>query len=470
MRALLDDGPLIVMVGNARAVPVLVMVVVAAATPLVVAPCPPIASVPSIFIASASTVDQAMSKSRFTQALPFQRAIPRALVTPLSVSKIPPASTVPSGRTVIASTSTDPLGVYLAPITTYHSYNYILNCAPGNVGVLELELPRSFNTALLFRDGRLGPWRSINGRPPYHDNGALYTIETLRFRSTYTFVRAYHMTGLMDRRIIAYAAGSSYSKKAAAPADNQLKAFWTENAGASIVGVDRDGVETQADISAYVTTQANLGQGASVAKAAARRKLLNVAQELCEASTTAGTYMTFEIIAPTETTLELRTYTTQRGVDRRAGTASPVILREQAGVLENAQLEIDWHNEKTFVIAGGMGEGTERLIATALDTTRMGVSPFGRIEDFADMSNVGDLTALQDDAGAGLRYGRPIITFTGDLIETPVLTRSIQFDLGDMLTAEDPQTRQQYDVRLDRVSESMDSSGRKTEIALRSVT
>ena len=361
----------------------------------------------------------------------------------------------------------DPSGNHLIEIANYLSYSYVLNCAPGNVGVLELELPRNFNTSLLMRDGRIGPWRSINGRAPYNDNGAQFLIETVRYRSTYTFVRASHATGILDRRIIAYSAGSSYSQKSAAPADDQIKTFWAENAGASIVGADRDGVETQADISAYVTSQASLGAGASVAKAAARRRLLAVAQELCEASTTAGTYMTFEIIAPTESTLELRTYTTQRGVDRRFGTSNPVILREQAGVLENAQLEIDWRNEKTFVVAGGQGEGTQRLIATALDTTRMGVSPFGRIEGFVDMSNVADSASLQDDADAGVRYGRPVVTFTGDLIETPALTRGIQFDLGDMVTAEDPQTRMQYDVRLDRVSES---SGKPADIALRSVT
>jgi hypothetical protein len=361
----------------------------------------------------------------------------------------------------------DPFGTKLATIADYASFMYVLNCAPGAVGVLELELKRGFDTSLLMRDGRIAPMRSINGRPPYNDNGAQFLIETVRHRSTYTAIRAWHATGLLDRRIIAYAAGSSYAAKSAAPADDQLKAFWAENAGASISGTDRDGLETQADISAYVTTQANLSAGASIAKAAARRKLLAVAQELCEASTTAGTYMTFEIIAPSESTLELRTYTTQRGVDRRASSGSPVILREQAGVLENAELEIDYHNEKTFVVAGGQGEGTARLIATALDTTRMGVSPFGRIEDFLDMSNVADAASLQDDADSGLRYGRPVITFTGDLIETPALTRGIHFDLGDMLTAEDPQTRQQYDVRLDRITES---SGKAAQIALRSVT
>lgn len=363
----------------------------------------------------------------------------------------------------------DASGNHLIEIANYASYSYVLNCSPGAVGVLELELPRSFNTAFLFRDGRIGAWRAINGRPPYLDNGAIFTIETMRYTSTRTLVRAYHATGIMDRRIIAYAAGSSYAKKSATFADDQIKTFWAENAGASIVGADRDGVETQADISAYISTQANLSGGASIAKAAARRKLLAVAQELSEASAMAGVYMTFEIIAPTETTLELRTYTGQRGVDRRASTASPIILREQAGVLENATLEIDYHNEKTFVIAGGQGEGTERMIATAPDTVRMGVSPFGRVEDFLDMSNVNDSASLQDDADYGLYHGRPLITFTGDLIETPALTRGIQFDLGDLLTAEDPQTHQQFDVRLDRITESMDTNGRKTQVALRNI-
>lgn len=364
----------------------------------------------------------------------------------------------------------DTFGNHLIEIANYHSFSYVLNAAPGNIGVLELVLPRSFNTALLMRDGRIGAWRSINGRAPYLDGNAIYLIETLRYTATSTLIRAYHATTLMDRRIIAYAAGSAYAQKSAAPADDQIKTFWNENAGSSISNANRDGVETQADISAYVSTQPNVSAGASVAKAAARRKLLAVAQELCEASTTEGTYLTFEIVAPSENTLELRTYAGQRGVDRRASSGSPVILREQAGVLENAQLEIDWHGERTFVVAGGQGEGTARMIATALDTTRMGISPFGRIETFVDMANVADSASLQDDADAELRYDRPVITFTGDLIETPALTRGIHFDLGDIVTAEDPQTRTQYDVRLDVVTETGDSNGRKSQIKLRSVT
>lgn len=364
----------------------------------------------------------------------------------------------------------DPLGNHLIETAAFESLDFVLNCTPGGIGVLELSLPDSVDTSLLMRDSRIGVWRSISGRPPYLDNGAIYLIDFFEFTATKTFIRASHATSLMNRRIIAYAAGSSYTTKTATNADNLIKTFWKENAGASIVGADRDGVETQADISAYVTTQANLSQGASVAKSASRRTLLNVAQELAEASTTAGTYLTFEIIAPTESTLELHTYATLRGVDHRAGTLNEVILSESRGNLENAKLTIDYTNEVTFAIAGGQGEETIRLIATTADTTRMGLSPFGRIEKFFDMANVADMTSLQDDADAGVRNGRPVILFTGDLIETPALTRGIHFDLGDMVTAEHPRTRQQFDCRIDVIRETISNQGRRVQCGLRSVT
>jgi len=368
----------------------------------------------------------------------------------------------------------DAFGVHLKEIPDYASLSYVLNSTPGGVGVLELTLPRSVNTSLLLPDGRLGVWRSISGRPPYLDNGAIYLIRSFEFSATQTFIRAEHATKLLDRRIIAYAAGSTYTSKGPDFADDLIKEFVNQNMLAGIVSADRDGAETQADVSAYLSKQGDLGLGATLSKAAARRTLLAVAQELAEASTTAGTYLTFEIIAPTESTLELRTYATVRGVDHRATSGQPIILREQAGVLENAKLTIDYTNERTFIIAGGQGEQTNRLIQTASDATRMGVSPFGRNEDFRDMSNVSNTTALQDDADAALWADRPLIYFTGNLIETPALTRGIQFDLGDMLTVEDPQTRQQYDVRLDIIHESITNSGgetsRNVDIGLRSIT
>lgn len=372
----------------------------------------------------------------------------------------------------------DPFGAPLTEVACYGTpdvdasasagLDLVLNCAPGGVGVVEASLPLSINPQFLMEDGRVGVWRSINGRPPYLDNNAIHLIRTLKYTSTGYFLRAYHATKLLDRRIIAYAAGSTYCTKAAAPADDLIKAFFNENMLAGIVGADRDGVETYADVSAYLTKQANLGQGASIAKAAARRKLFDVCTELAQASATAGIYLTFEILAPTEGTLELRTYTGQRGVDHRVGTTNPILLSELRGNLANAELTIDYDGTNSCIVAGGQGEESNRLIGTAFDSARASTSPFGRNERFWDASNVATQAAVDDEADAQLRQSRPLVYMTGALMETPGLTRGIDFDLGDIVTAE--QSGQQYDFRLDMIHESIRADGRKMDCGLRSVT
>lgn len=345
----------------------------------------------------------------------------------------------------------------------------MLNASPAGVGTLQLTVPGSFNADLFMRDGRIIPFRAIAGRPPAMDNGACYLIERLDFPLGYIQVTARATKSLADRRIVAYDAGSSYASKAAAAADDQIKTVWKENAGASIVAADRDGVETQADISAYVTTQANLSQGQSIAKAFSRRVVSDVARELCEASQTAGTYLTYDILATSETTLELQTFAVARGVDHGSTSSSPVILSVGRGNLANPVLTRDYSQECTFAIAGGTGTQTDRQIATQLDLVRMGASPFGRIERFFDMANVSDAAQLQDDADAGVRNGRPLIYMVGDLIETPATTRGLHFDLGDIVVMEDPRTRQRFDARIDMLRVAVAMGGQRSMIGLRSL-
>lgn len=365
----------------------------------------------------------------------------------------------------------DPFGAHQATISNFTdaggpALDYTLNV--GQAGVLTLTVPASFRSELFMADGRIGVWRSIAGRPPTLDGEAIWLIRRIAFKNNATTITALHANHLLNRRIAAYPAGSSYTSKSADQADDLIEVIVSENFGAGISSADRDGAETQADVSAYLSTQPSAGLGATVAKAFTRRKIGEVVRELCEASTTAGTYLTAEIVAPTENTLHLRTYATQRGVDHRATSGQPVILSPENGSLENAELVVDYTDETTFTIAAGQGEGVNRLIATASDTTRMGLSPFGRIERFVDMSNVSDATQLQDEADAALRAGRPRITLTGDLVETPKATRGIHFDLGDLVTVEF--RGKQYDCRLDVVKETVSKGGRRSQVQLRSVS
>lgn len=369
----------------------------------------------------------------------------------------------------------DPFGNLLAIITNFvdspegggSALGYTLNV--GNIGALRLTVPATFDDSLFRLDGRIGVWRSINGRTPTLDGETIFLIRTWEYTQTTTTITAYSANHLRGRRIIDYFAGSSYSSKTApAAAGNLIKTFVSENMLAGIGGADRQGAETQADISAYLSNQANLGDGQLLAMQCAWRNLNDVIRELCDASTYAGTYMACDIVAPSEQTLELRTYATVRGVDHRASSAAPVILSPDAGSLANCKLTIDRSAEVTFAIAGGAGEQEQRLIATALDTARMGESPFNRIEQFGDYSNISDASALQDVADAMVRAGRPRIEFTADVVETDGATRGIHYDLGDMATA--AFRNQQYDCRLDVIEVAIGGGAQVSRAKIRSLS
>lgn len=367
----------------------------------------------------------------------------------------------------------DPAGNVLAEVANFvdnpegggAALDYALTV--GGVGALQLTLPATFDAGLLRLDGRIGVWRSINGRPPALDGQAIFFIRTWIYTEATTTVTAYHATSLLERRIVAYYAGTSYSDKAATAAGDQIKAVADENLGAGISAADRIGAETQADISALVDIQADLGDGASIAAQDAWTNLYDLVRDISDGSTEAGTYLAAEIVAPTESTLELRTYEGQRGVDHRASSGAPVILSQAAGSLTNARLVVDHRDEKTVVIAGGAGEGAERLTATAVDSTRLGASPFNRVEVFGDYTNISDAATLQDKADALLRASRPRIEFTADVVETDGATRGIHYDLGDLVTAEF--RGQQYDCRLDVIGVTVGGGQQRSTARVRYV-
>src|SRR4030095_10760821 len=131
---------------------------------------------------------------------------------------------------------------------------------------------------------------------------------------------------------------------------------------------------TQADISAYVTTQANATAAPIVRLTFAWENVGDLIRTLCDASVLNGTYLTTEIVAPTENTLEIRTFTGQRGEDRRASNLGSLLFTEDRGNLANALLTVDRTEEITFAYAVGADGVYRRANEFALDTTRMAES------------------------------------------------------------------------------------------------
>jgi hypothetical protein len=367
----------------------------------------------------------------------------------------------------------DPFGGLLAMVTDFAdprqggdggaALSY--GISTGQVGQLDLTLPVGFDDTKLLLDGRIEVWRKVGNLPAKRDGDAQFLIRRWDYGDEQTSITAYHVNDLLRRRIINYYAGTTYSSKTATAADNLMKAFASQQLGSGIVGADRIGSETMADISTYLAIQANLGAGASMNKAAAWRNLFDLLRDLCDASTEGGTYLTFDVVATSPASLELQTFTGQRGVDRRASSGQPLIFSVTRGNIENVNLRVDRTDEVTFVTGGAQGEGTFRTTATDSDNVRMAESPLNRREVFIENVNLDSATTLGYECSQRLREGRPKITLSADVVETATCTRGVHYDFGDYVTIE--HRGQQYNTRIDAVGVSLNNREQISRIQFR---
>jgi hypothetical protein len=346
----------------------------------------------------------------------------------------------------------DPFGVRLADASNFLTLEY--SRVVNNVSTLKLTLPGDFNTQFIRNpDGRVEVWRKLDSGREYLDTDTVWLIKKVDQKVDASGLQSIVVeadTPLCvlrePGRFVNYYAGTAQAQYTAAAADNQIKQLAREQIGSSATSTR--------DLSAYISIDANLSLGASVAKSFAWRDCLKVMQEFADASTTAGTYVAFDIVADTPTTLVFRTYTQQRGVDHRfPGGVNPVLISPDMGNLGETLLSVDYRNEITWVTAGGKGDAGARLIANVQDTARQGVSPFGLREYFKDATQYDSLTGLGAEADATLRSGRAKTIFQGKLIDTPDSRYGVHWAWGDYVTAQ--AFGQLIDCRIEAISVSV---------------
>lgn len=329
-------------------------------------------------------------------------------------------------------------------------YSRVVN----NVSTLKLTLPGNFNTQYIINpDGRIEVWRKLDSGREYLDTDTVWLIKKVTQKIDASGLQSIvveadtPLSVLREPgRFVNYAAGSAQATYAAAPADNQIKQVARENIGTSAAG--------SRNISAYITIDPDLSLGASVAKSFAWRDCLKVMQEFADSSTTAGTYVAFDIVSDNPTSLVFRTFIQQRGVDHRfPGGINPVLISPEMGNLGEVVFSQDYRDEITWVTAGGKGDGSARLIANVQDTTRQGVSPFGLREYFKDATQYDTTTGLSAEANATLRSGRVKTIFQGRLIDMPDSRYGVDWAWGDYVTAQ--AFGQLIDCRIEAVSVSI---------------
>lgn len=333
----------------------------------------------------------------------------------------------------------------------------------NSIGSVVLYLSPRYPLDLFRRDCRL--WIERQARP-----GAQWKLLGERFwlvrrkglkladNGQYTLrIVAYDPNYILDAPIVAYAAGSTQADKTD-NADDMMKAIIRENLGSLAT-------DTARNLSAYISVAADVGTAPSIDKAFAWQNVLKVLQDIAKASTQEGTYLAFDLVATNPNSLQFRTYTTQRGADRRwpsTGRAAVVLGPDN---LSSVEYEFDATNERTVGYAGGAGEEEDRLIETASDATRLLQSPFARREIFRDVRNIDDPADLEDEAKAAVRGGIPVETYTAAYVESSKLL-GVHFDFGDYVTINFAGTN--IDCRIDALKIKVDNGDEKVDIVFRS--
>lgn len=343
-------------------------------------------------------------------------------------------------------------------------------------GVLELTLPAEFDFSLLKVDGQFEIYREYGltgmrlegdtsffirriGRPTF-ENG-------VKVRK----VTAYSALDLMKRRIIPYVAGSSYAEKVDIPWDDMLREIVYENygPGASYAGASY-GDDPARNLEPWLTVEPYFHWGASfpTTHSFPWRVVLNTLQDIVNEVRSNGVYCTFDVVRVGPAEFEFRVFLGPRGIDHSAGSANPVIVSEDRYNLSMPDIDEDWQEEKNFIYAAGQGQEENRLVLTAQDDARIGISPFNRQEFLSDARNVYLPESVQSEADTALEANRPRKVFTGMITQTEGCIYGVHWGWGDIVTAE--YEGQSFDCYVEAVTVSIDANG--TEIVqgqLRSV-
>jgi hypothetical protein len=342
-------------------------------------------------------------------------------------------------------------GVRLALLDTISSLTYLR--AVNAVGQFSLTLPANYDIeALIAKDRMIEVWRNgvlrLAGfvlKPRYYQN--IDGVDLIELSGP-------DSNDLLNRRIVAYAAGSAQASQTN-QADDLCKQVVRENLGASAIAA-RDWT------SLGFTVAADVALGPSITKGFAWKNTLATLQAIVATAWVAGTRVYFDVVpVPSSPYMgfEFRTYINQRGADRTYAGGTPTVFGPEWGNLEAPDLTYDYSNEATYVYGGGQGEGPGREIIPVSDATRLGQSVWGRREAFADASNEASTAGVTAKANQRLREGAPMTRFTGALKDTDQTRFGLDWDFGDAVVCS--YRGRQFDAIVNTVKVSLDGNGQE---------
>lgn len=260
---------------------------------------------------------------------------------------------------------------------------------------------------------------------------------------------------LLDRRIVAYAAGNALSD-ITDEANQMLATIVDSNMGATAF-IDEAGRPRALDAAHFTVATVASGTAPSVSRRFAWRDVFPILQEIADASRDLGTPLYFDIVSTGPARFEFRTYMNVRGVDRTITSGlNPVIFSKELKNLDSPSMREDWSNEHNYVWGGGQGEEEDRVIDPEDDVFRMHRSIWNRREVFQDAREEDTTLGVANKAFRRMQHDRPRLRFTGRLLDTPNSRYGIDWSFGDKVTA---RYHGEYDGIVDAVRHMIDNEG-----------
>ncbi len=283
------------------------------------------------------------------------------------------------------------------------------------------------------------------------DVGQIRTENEFFIRTVITSRNSMQFTGygaeeMLGRRIVAYAA-SSTDTVATLPADDLMKFVVTGNLGIG-AAVDRQ--------LPGLTVQASISAGPSMNKSFAHDNVLNLLNSVREYTRKAGSEIFFKMASNGLGGWTFKTYASLVGIDRRGIGLSLSEINENF-VLDG--VGFDASDEVTYMYVGGAGTEAARIIGTSTSAARVNLSAYNRREAFFNASQEKTQAGADDVAEQELSRRRAQRIFSGTIVERPNYRYGIEWDFGDILTAE--QAGRAYDVMVRKVEISIDSAGER---------
>lgn len=368
--------------------------------------------------------------------------------------------------TLYQMTFLDPLGNALSETKSFLNASWAMRV--NEVGSFTIPLPTDFVPRGLDADYMIRIERQVEGGNLYIEGNTLWFVQkfdkSLTAEGRVTTILAHDAKCLLNRRIVAYASGTSNAQASAVPADNAMKAIVRSNLGSTATVAARSWASTVPAIS----VQADTSQGATITKQFAwRTPITGVIKDIADFSAQSGTYLAFDMVV-VPGGFEFRTYKGQRGTNRSLfGGFSPAAFGPQYGNLIDCKMTYDYTDYANYIYTGGQGDGSNRVIVEVSDAAGIAKYPFGRREYFQDARQTDNITSLTADGNACLREKRPRKIFTAKLVQTPATLYGRDYFLGDIITVS--YEGEEFDCRIDAVAINLTNGVENIDIALQTV-